>query len=569
MFRRKPTHARIAPRRPDDDPLLTAALPERVATAQARLAHQYNPALHEALSESELAADRELAERLRSHDRSEQLAEIQTIEATAAEVRRTHTEIVRSEARDLALAQRALAQQRRAGSPHAQLARLYTIDKWGGRALAGVVLGAMAFSAANVQHNLAPGGPSEPLFWLSYLLEALISVVLVVFMVSGAAVARWKVDEGKATIQAIELALLAGSVLLNTFPYLRSPQDWGSVAVHSVAPIMMGVALFGHTAIANRMGAAIAKASAELPPVDDSAERLEALLSRASTPAHTRVETGKDAVNTDAIDANLRVDDAALADFEREFAGAEPRAEQAGVLSSIAREAIERAPIARGEAEVSRAEVAAARAVSELPELARETTVAREPDRRDKASLEEEEAEASRASRVAHNPAELETDCDSLTDREAESDTPEPAAPLDTTAVVTLVRAPETARAPRGIAATAPRSSHTSSARGTVVDGALARATDRARRATAAPNSSTASGPFAREMTPAAAMRLARAVSERGKSKQPIEVLATIFRARSQGMTPNAIGDQVHLPHSTVGRAIDAALAVSGPRAID
>lgn len=266
------------------DPLLTADLPERVATGRNRLAYQSDPALREALSERELLAERALAERMREHQRSEQLAELKTAEETAAEIRKTTAEIMRTEARDLATSRRALADQRREASPHAQLAQLYRIKKWSGRALAGVVAGAMMYSAANVQHNLAPGGPSEPLFWMSYLLEALISTVLVVFMVSGSAVARWKITEGEKAIQWTEAALLAGSILLNTYPYMRADGwDWKNIGVHSVAPIMMGVALFGHQAVAKRMGAAIAQASLEVTAADDTAERLAALLDRART----------------------------------------------------------------------------------------------------------------------------------------------------------------------------------------------------------------------------------------------------------------------------------------------
>ncbi|MEU4345613.1 hypothetical protein AB0H00_30905 [Nocardia sp. NPDC023852] len=311
MFRRKPNPDLAATTRGADDPLLTADLPERVATGRDRLAYQSDPALREALSERELQAERALAERVREHERIEQLAELETAEATAAEVRKTTTELVRTEARDLMQSRRALADQRREASPHAQLAHLYRIKRWSGRGLAGVVAGSMLFSAANVQHNLAPGGPSEPLYWMSYLLEALISTVLVVFMVSGSAVARWKITEGETTIRWTEAGLLAGSILLNTYPYLRSPQDWSGVAVHSVAPIMMGVALFGHTAVAKRMGAAIAKASLELSVTDDTAERLAELLARAHTTV-TQPPAPQQA-------AEPLTDDAVLADFEREF----------------------------------------------------------------------------------------------------------------------------------------------------------------------------------------------------------------------------------------------------------
>lgn len=589
MFRRKPNPGR-AVTAGGEDPLLTADLPERVQTGRDRLAYQFDPALREALSERELQAERKLAERVREHDRIEQLAELETAEATAAEVRKTTTELVRTEARDLTLSRRALADQRREASPHAQLAHLYRIKRWSGRALAGVVAGSMLFSAANVQHNLAPGGPSEPLYWMSYLLEALISTVLVVFMVSGSAVARWKIIEGEKTIQRTEVALLAGSILLNTYPYLSSPQDWAGVAVHSVAPIMMGVALFGHTAVAKRMGAAIAKASLELSVTDDTADRLAELLARARTtvtqPA-TAPEHGTDPV----------ADDAVLADFEREFTDTASRAEDTEALpllarepivarasetaSDVARESVDRASLARDESQISRAEFVELIARDDVSPIASDTGIARADIAADPDEVAREAAYEDRASRVVHSPAELGTDREPIAAHEddevpvaREADEAPAREDVESVArdlspVVTLVR-PQPARAARETGPRSSRANRSSAARESVVDGALARATDPAPRATSRASDSTGSGPFARELTPAEATRLARAVHDRRKSKQPVEVLAKIYLAKSQGMTNNSIGDTlVNLPHSTVGRAINAAIAVSGPRALD
>ncbi|MGX1762539.1 hypothetical protein ACWIGW_45495 [Nocardia brasiliensis] len=584
MFRRKPE-----PPDSSGDPLLTADLPVRVQTAETRLAHQHNPALREAWSERELVAERGVAERIREHDRTEKIAEIEALEATAEIVRKTTTEIVHSEARDLAMAQRALADQRREGSPHAQLAQLYRVKKWSGRALAGVVLGAMLYSATNVQHNLAPGGPSEPLYWASYLLEALISVVLVVFMLSGAAVTRWKIVEGEDTIRRIEVALLAGSILLNVYPYLRSPQDWIAVGVHSAAPIMMGIALFGHTAVAKRMGAAIAKASLELPPADDTTERLQALRARAEQPAPARA-TAAD-----------RPDEDVLADYERELAEPVSRAEDPTMPMSLAREPIvaratetvddvardaaDRASIAREESEVSRAESTESRASEDVSPIARDSDPA-EPLEHELAAIQAEHTAAraqadDRASRAAHNPAELDTDHEPIAAREDDStpvareDSEDVAredsedVARDLTPVVALVRPSVPARATRETAARSSRANHASIARETAVDGALARATERAPRATSRARDNAGVGPFARELTPGDASRLARAVLDRNKSKQPVEVLTKIYLAKSQGMTNNHIGDTIGLPHSTVGRAVDAAIAVSGPRSVD
>ncbi|MEU1986117.1 hypothetical protein [Nocardia sp. NPDC019395] len=295
MFRRS--------RNTEVDPLLAAELADRVQVAHDRLAHQDDPALVQALSQRELDEKRRVAERVREHGRREEVARLQSVESAADQVRRATAEIVRADADDLVTARKALAEQRREASPHAQLAHLYRIKKWSGRALAGVVVAAMLWSAVNVQQNIAPTGAEDPLFWASYLLEALISTVLVVFMISGSAVARWKITEGEDLIRRIEVALLVATVTLNTYPYFTPLKIW-DIVVHAVAPVMIGVALFGHDAVGKRLGAAIEKASAQLPPEDDITTRLEALTT-ATRPAPTAPADPAPAVHTGPAFAEL------------------------------------------------------------------------------------------------------------------------------------------------------------------------------------------------------------------------------------------------------------------------
>ncbi|MBF6163011.1 hypothetical protein [Nocardia cyriacigeorgica] len=274
MFRKTRTAAAA-------DPLLTADLPDRVAEAHKRLAHQDDPALLTALSESELRASREVAELARDADRQETVARLRSAQAISADIRRAQEELVRAEAGDLIAARTAIAQRQRESSPDFEIARLHKQKKWSTWALTGVVLACMLWSAANVQHNLAPGGPSDPLYWFSYLLEATISVVLVVFMVNGAAAARWKITEDDNRIFWIEMALLAASIGLNVYPHLADG-DLVNTATHGVAPVMVGVALFAHPLVQGRFGRAIdrAKEAAEAEGIDIAA-RLAALTSTA------------------------------------------------------------------------------------------------------------------------------------------------------------------------------------------------------------------------------------------------------------------------------------------------
>lgn len=572
------------------DPLLAADLADRVQVAHSRLEYQHDPALTQALSERELADNRRVAERVRDHGRRETEQRLAAAEAAADQVRRATAEIVRADADDLVTARKALAEQRRESSPHAQLAHLYRIKKWSGRALAGVVIAAMLWSAVNVQQNIAPTGAGDPLFWASYLLEALISTVLVVFMVSGSAVARWKITEGEDLIRGIEVALLAATITLNTYPYFNPFQIW-DIVVHAVAPIMIGVALFGHDAVGKRLGAAIEKASQQLPPDDDIAVRLAALtdvtrpvdLSMTAPAGPARASTTEtDRDEFDALTRDLKREIAArepitdraqdepdrapsvpnIGDSDREPIAHEPITDRAQESEPIARDAAEEdVPIARG------------------PITDRGTDSAQdEPDR---ARDDSENAPDHRALIADHIPADLRTDREPIADRDHTEEKTEPAAAREKAPVVSLVRPADRApiaREPHPSIARSPRTDRARRTPATATTGALAHATDRAPRAVkaTAPIARRGAGdgvdrsPFARELSHAQALTHARAVVDRGLSRQPVEVLAAIFEARSQGMSPNRIGKEiVGLPHSTVGRALTAVGKVAGPRAID
>ncbi|MBF6191344.1 hypothetical protein U3653_23045 [Nocardia sp. CDC186] len=266
---------RTAP--PDGDALIEGALPDRVQIAHERLAHQDDPALLEALSERELVASRELAELVRDHERNEKRARIQAAADAAERVRRTAAQLAEREAADLLRAAQAIGEQRHSSSPHAKVARLHQRKPRVLGLLAGVVAFSMLFSAVTVQQNIAPtGGATNPMFWLSYGLEALISVVLVALMLSTADTAEWGVIDKLWQVYTVEGVLLTASIALNTFPYLREGDVTG-FGVHVVAPIMIGVALVTHRLVAERYGHAIERATAEVPDHEDLHARLVAL----------------------------------------------------------------------------------------------------------------------------------------------------------------------------------------------------------------------------------------------------------------------------------------------------
>lgn len=248
--------------------------------AAAALARQENPVFLAVWSEEEKRAERELAEKIRASERDQRWktaqaqaaaadAERRQDEAETARDRKTTAAIRRQDARDAVAARKALAAQRRATSPHAQLASLYRHRTVSLTVLGGVVAAGMLWSAVNVQHNIAPGGATDPLYWFSYLIEAMISSILVIIMIGTNKVAEWGITDNKRMVAAAEAALLALTLGLNTFPSIRA-SHWYDTFTHAVAPVMIGVALLVHHAASTRYGKAIAlavDAVAEAPPV--------------------------------------------------------------------------------------------------------------------------------------------------------------------------------------------------------------------------------------------------------------------------------------------------------------
>ncbi|MFI6046757.1 hypothetical protein ACIA8C_34410 [Nocardia sp. NPDC051321] len=252
-------------------------LARRVEKARGRLAYQFDPALTEALSEDELLAERELAEKIRGQDRGQRWKEAQAAAGAADRARQTTEAIEKADMRDLLVARKAIAAQRRESSPHAKLASLYRHRAWSLRALAGVVAAGMLWSAVNVQHNIAPGGPGDPLYWFSYLLEGMISVCLIIIMIGTNKVAEWGVVDNRKQVVAAEVALLGLTVTLNTYPYLRA-EHWYDAAVHAVAPVMIGVSLLIHDAASARYGLAIHRATDQVRDLPDPAEQIRRTL---------------------------------------------------------------------------------------------------------------------------------------------------------------------------------------------------------------------------------------------------------------------------------------------------
>ncbi|MFE2962002.1 hypothetical protein [Nocardia tengchongensis] len=538
MFRRKSTPAG------GDDPLLTADLPARVEAAHSRLAHQGDPALQAALSVRELAEERGVAERVREHGRTEQLADLEMAEETASSVRKAAAAVVRTEARDLVTARQALAALRRESSPHAQLAELYREKKLAAMALSGVVLAMMLFSATNVQHNLAPGGPSEPLYWMSYLLEAGLSVVLVMFMRSGSAVARWGIDDSDTGIRITEAALLLGSIYLNVFPYMhaRGGWEWQSITAHGMAPVAMGVALIAHGLIAKRLGAAIAKASTLMPAdaEDDTTARLAALTRVVPGVQHSVRADAPAAVREPAPEPEEEV----LAEYERELAPrTTPALEAEEVRTWLPTQEVgaDPAPALPDLAPVG------ADGSADAPHYARATGVAGDPHRGGAESADGADAEIT-AEFPIFAPSSPEVEEQVTEAAPAAAETPAPArtgaSPAPASSSIRTSR-------PHQRSHPAPRTTPALSGAGPVARTALALAP-------------VQSADLVRADLPALAHEVR---AQRVGARLPFETVVRVLEMTAAGEVPNAIYVETGVHHKTIGKIQDTALQCGAHRA--
>nr|WP_288048795.1 hypothetical protein [Nocardia sp.] len=249
-----------------------AALADRVATARGMLPLQHDAALVEVLSDAEIVAERELAEWIRAQRRGQRRRAVQDELAAEKRDRRTSTSIQRADEADARWHRRALAARRRVANQDARLAQLYRRAEWSSRVLIGVVVLGMVWAGVNVQHNLVPSGDmSDPLYWLSYGIEAMISIPIITIMVVATTAASWGRELPRGKVVVFETALLGTTVALNTGPHLAAGH-WGKAAEFAIAPVMVGVVIWLHAWVATRYAQLIDS----VPIVDDTAAPLTA-----------------------------------------------------------------------------------------------------------------------------------------------------------------------------------------------------------------------------------------------------------------------------------------------------
>ncbi|MFC8042725.1 hypothetical protein [Nocardia sp. NPDC057353] len=264
-----------------------AALAHQVATARGKLPLQHDNALLDVLSDGEVAAERELAEWIRAQRRGQRRRAMQDELDAEKRDRRADAALRRTEDSDARWHRKALAARRRVASQDARIAQLYRRAEWSSRALIGVVVLGMVWAGVNVQRNLVPSGDmSDPLYWLSYGIEAMISIPIIVIMIAATTAARWGRELPRGRVILVELALLGTTIGLNAGPHLASGQ-LGKALEFAIAPIMVGVVIWLHSWVAARYAQLIDDASVDLPidsMVEAPAARTQAFAERYPAP---------------------------------------------------------------------------------------------------------------------------------------------------------------------------------------------------------------------------------------------------------------------------------------------
>ncbi|MCC3315912.1 hypothetical protein [Nocardia africana] len=248
-----PTGAARRRRTPEHSPRAELdALARRVATARGKLPLQADPALFAELSDREIAAERELAEWIRTQRRRQRKRAVTTQLAAEKRDRRVALALRRADDADARWHRRARAARMRVSNPDARLAQLFRRAEWSSRALIGVVVLGMVWAGVNVQHNLVPSGDmSDPLYWLSYGFEAMISIPIITIMVVATTAARWGRDIDRGKVVFLETALLGVTIALNAGPHLVAGEP-ARAAEAAVAPVMVGVVIWLHAWVSAR-----------------------------------------------------------------------------------------------------------------------------------------------------------------------------------------------------------------------------------------------------------------------------------------------------------------------------
>jgi hypothetical protein len=262
-----------------------------IERAQARVAKQYEPALYEEMSDSEIAHERELHVWMRARRRrNRKRAFRRDLTAEFRETKQAHR--VRLEAqREKRWHDQALAARRRVTDRHARVATLYRRMMKMSRNLTVVLAGGLLLSAVNVGRNYVPdrhlGGPTWWLLWgLSFGVEFLISIPIRELMTLTTTAAGFGRTIDRSKIIQFGGGLLLVTVGLNAGPHLADG-DFRRAALYAVAPVAVVACMSMHAWMSNRYAALIEAALAESRTGPD----LDALTGMSGEPAGEQEST--------------------------------------------------------------------------------------------------------------------------------------------------------------------------------------------------------------------------------------------------------------------------------------
>ncbi|MEV2222776.1 hypothetical protein AB0E01_23200 [Nocardia vinacea] len=241
-----------------DAPASLSELANQINTAaEAKLASGIDSAA------AEIATRRlELAKTIADQELDLAKAATQQTVKSAMRARKVQDAIARADHDAQLWEHKADADERRITNPHGKVALLKKVSTRIDYALFGVVGIGIGLSALNVQRTIATHGAADPLTWLAFGMEAMVSIPIVVTMVVAALGMRLGESFNRKPFIAIEAALLLAAVALNAAPHIMAGDVLASIQFGS-APALMAFSVALHGLVSGLLSKWMRKAALE------------------------------------------------------------------------------------------------------------------------------------------------------------------------------------------------------------------------------------------------------------------------------------------------------------------
>ncbi|NQE89632.1 hypothetical protein [Nocardia terpenica] len=187
-----------------------------------------------------------LAEELCARQLSIATIAARTAAEAAGEASRTKAQIARADAEAQRWEAKALADEKRITSPYGKVALAKKISTRIDYALYGMVAVGIGISALNIQRTVTTHGTADPLTWLAFGMEAMVTVPIVVTMVVASLGMRLGKSFNRKPFAIIEALLLVAAVALNVLPHALAGDLLAAIQFGSVPALLaVSVALHG------------------------------------------------------------------------------------------------------------------------------------------------------------------------------------------------------------------------------------------------------------------------------------------------------------------------------------